>query len=123
MYQTKGNIGKEIPRKISCIIVRLLGKNIFKARNGLEAVEVCRNNPDIGLILMDIQMPFMGGYEATRIIRQFNNEVIIIAQTAYGLANDREKAIAAGCNDYISKPIDKNLLLEVILKHLSNLHN
>ncbi len=102
------------------LIIKLLGRNILKARNGLEAVEVCRHNPDIDLILMDIQMPLMGGYEATRIIRQFNKDVVIIAQTAYGLAGEMEKAIKAGCNDYISKPIDKNLLLEVILKHLTD---
>ena len=102
------------------LIIKLLGRNILKARNGLEAVEVCRNNPDIDLILMDIQMPLMGGYEATRLIREFNKDVVIIAQTAYGLAGEMEKAIKAGCNDYISKPIDKNLLLEVILKHLTD---
>ena len=62
---------------------------------------------------MDIQMPVMNGYEATRQIRKFNNDVIIIAQTAYALAGDREKAIEAGCNDYITKPINKNELFAV----------
>jgi CheY-like chemotaxis protein len=63
---------------------------------------------------MDIQMPEMGGYEATRRIREFNKEVIIIAQTAFGLSGDREKAIEAGCNDYISKPISIAELLGLI---------
>ena len=93
------------------------GKEILKARNGFEAVEVCRNNPDTDLILMDIQMPVMNGHEATRQIRQFNKDVVIIAQTAFGLSGDREKAIAAGCDDYISKPINRTELLELIQKH------
>jgi CheY-like chemotaxis protein len=66
---------------------------------------------------MDIQMPEMSGYEATRQIREFNKEVIIIAQTAYGFSGDREKAIEAGCNEYIAKPIKKAELLALILKY------
>lgn len=66
---------------------------------------------------MDIKMPGMDGYEATRQIREFNKKVIIIAQTAYGLADDREKAIAAGCNDYIAKPIKNAELLALIQKY------
>jgi signal transduction histidine kinase len=94
-------------------------KEILKARTGVKAVEACRYNPDIDLILMDIQMPGMGGYEATKQIREFNKEVIIIAQTAYCLTGDKEKSIKAGCNDYISKPIKKGILLETIQKHLN----
>jgi CheY-like chemotaxis protein len=67
--------------------------------------------------MMDILMPVMGGYEATRKIREFNKTVIIIAQTAYALAGDRENAIASGCNDYISKPINKTELLALIQEH------
>ena len=66
---------------------------------------------------MDIRMPDMGGYEATRKIRQFNREVVIIAQTAHGLLGDREKAIEAGCNDYIAKPIKKSELLQLMQKN------
>ena len=66
---------------------------------------------------MDIKMPAMDGLEATRQIRQFNKGVINIAQTAYGLTGDREKAIEAGCSDYISKPIKKDQLLELIQKY------
>ena len=96
--------------------IKLFGKEILKVKTGLEAVEICRNNPDIDLILMDIRMPEMGGYEATRQIRVFNKEVIIIAQTAHGLAGDRSKALEAGCNDYIAKPIIKSELLALIQK-------
>ena len=74
-------------------------------------------NQDIDLILMDIGMPIMDGYEATRQIREFDKQVIIIAQTAYGLANDREKALQSGCNDYISKPINKEELYGLINKY------
>lgn len=99
------------------IMVSVFGTNILTAQTGREAIEICRNNPDIDLILMDIQMPEMNGYKATQLIRQFNKEVVIVAQTAYGLAGDREKSIEAGCNDYISKPINKSELLAIIHKH------
>jgi len=93
---------------------------ILYAKNGLEAVEICRNNPDIDLILMDLKMPIMDGYESTRQIRQFNKKSFIIAQTAFALAGDREKAIEAGCNEYISKPIMQNKLLSLINEHFVN---
>ena len=92
-------------------------KNILIAKNGLEAVHMCRNNPDIDLILMDMKMPEMNGYDATIQIRQFNKEVIIIAQTAYALLGDKDKAIEIGCNDYISKPVLKTDLLALIQKY------
>jgi len=98
-------------------IVKFVGKEILKARTGLEAVDVCKKNSDIDLVLMDIRMPEMSGFEATCQIRKFNKDVIIIAQTAYGLTGDREKAVEAGCNDYIAKPINKTELFELILKY------
>jgi len=99
------------------IIVKEFSQKVIKARTGIEAVEMCHKNPDIDLILLDIQMPDLNGYEASRQIRQFNKDVIIIAQTAFGLKGDREKAIEAGCNDYISKPIKKDILRSIIQKH------
>ena len=92
---------------------------IIKAKTGIEATEVCRNNPDIDLVLMDIQMPGLNGYEATRQIRQFNKDIVIIAQTAFGLLGDREKSLDAGCNDYIAKPINKTELDSLIQKYFS----
>lgn len=97
--------------------VILFSKEIYKARTGFEAIEACRVHPDIDLILMDIRMPVIDGYEATKQIREFNKEVVIIAQTAYGLLGDREKAMDAGCNDYIAKPIEQDKLLALIKKH------
>jgi len=93
-------------------------EEILVAHTGLEAIEMCRNNPDTDLILMDIRMPQMGGYEATRQIRLFNKNVIIIAQTAFAIVGDREKAREAGCDDYITKPIDRSELLAMIQKYL-----
>jgi len=98
-------------------VLRVFSKDILKVRTGFEAVEACRKHTDIDLIMMDIKMPGMDGMEATRQIRQFNKEVVIIAQTAYSLVADQEKAIAAGCNDYISKPINKALLIELLVKY------
>ncbi|NWJ50161.1 MAG: response regulator [Bacteroidetes bacterium] len=92
---------------------------VLVAKNGSEAVNTCLQHPDIDLILMDIQMPEMNGYEATRGIRKFNKHVIIIAQTAFVLSGERELAIAAGCNDYISKPIKQASLIDVIKKHFN----
>ena len=103
--------------------VRLFSKETLKARTGVEAIQACRDNPDIDLILMDIRMPDMDGYEATTQIRAFNKDVIIIAQTAYGLAGDRQKAMDAGCNDYVSKPIEQDKLLVLIKKYFGNQMN
>lgn len=101
------------------LAVQSYTKKIICVRTGLEAVAACHNNSDIDLVLMDIRMPEMDGYEATRQIRKFNKDVIIIAQTAYAFKGDHEKAIAAGCNDYISKPIKVNSLKQKISKHLN----
>ena len=98
--------------------VKMYGNEIVIAGTGIQAIEMCHKNPDIDLILMDIKMPEMDGFEATRNIRQFYHEVIIIAQTAFSLTGDREKAIQAGCNDYISKPIKKDELGDMIQKYL-----
>ena len=107
----------ETSGKLISITINKLSKEVIQARTGNEAVEICRKNPEIDLILMDIQMPDMNGYEATRQIRQFNNDVVIIAQTVFGLSGDREKAIEAGCNDYIAKPINKAELLSLVQKY------
>ena len=109
----------ETSEKLISITVKEYCKDVIEARTGIEAVEICRKNLDIDLVLMDIQMPDLNGYEATRQIRQFNKEVVIIAQTAFGLSGDREKAIAAGCNDSIAKPINRAELLALIQKHFN----
>ena len=109
----------ETSGKLISIVVADVCRELIKAGDGLEAVEASRMNPDLDLILMDVQLPLLNGYEATRQIRQFNNKVVIISQTAFGLTGDREKSINAGCNDYISKPIKKEILLALIDKYFS----
>jgi len=109
----------ETSEMLLSIAVQKLGSEIISVKTGTEAVVACLNNPDIDVVLMDIQMPGMNGYEATSKIREFNKDVIIIAQTAFALEGDREKAIASGCNDYLAKPIKKNELLKKIEKLLS----
>ena len=89
-----------------------------KSGQAPKLIAACRNNPDIDLVLMDVKMPEMDGYEATRQIRQFDSKVVIIAQTAYSLTGDKEKALAAGCNGYIPKPLNIARLKELIQKHL-----
>lgn len=100
-------------------ILQKISKEFLYAKTGIEAVIACHNNPDLDLVLMDIKMPDMDGCEATRQIRLFNSDVIIIAQTAFVLSDDREKAIEAGCNDYISKPINKSYLYKLISRHVN----
>ena len=85
---------------------------IIRAANGKEAVQKFQSNKNIDLILMDIKMPVMDGYTAVKLIRETNNTIPIIAQTAY--AEDKEKAIDSGCSGFISKPFDKKSLLKVI---------
>ncbi|MBN1198766.1 MAG: PAS domain-containing protein [Bacteroidales bacterium] len=90
------------------------GFKLIRTINGEETVDVIRDHPEIPLILLDIRMGKKSGLEAAREIRAFNPSVVIIAQTAYALTGDREKALAAGCNDYIAKPIEKESLLKII---------
>jgi len=89
-------------------------KNIYYAGNGEEAVQIHSAKNDIDLILMDIKLPVMDGYSATAKIRETDKKVLIIAQTAYAMEGDREKALSVGCDDYISKPLSKKKLLLLI---------
>jgi PAS domain S-box-containing protein len=97
-------------------ILKSVVSDIIHSKNGTDAVEVCRNNPDINLVLMDMRMPGLNGFEATREIRRFNKKVHIVAQTAFALAGTKEKAIEAGCNDYITKPVRRNEIISLVEK-------
>ena len=101
------------------LAVGILSKEQIKVKTGVEAIEVCRKNPDLDLVLMDIRMPEMDGYEATRQIRRFNKDVVIIAQTAFAMEGDKELVLEAGCNDYLSKPIKKAELVDLVKKYFN----
>jgi len=109
----------EISYSLLTKMLQKISTEVLHAITGVQAIEACRSNPDIDLIMMDIRMPQMDGNEATRQIRQFNKDVIIIAQTAYAFFGDKELAIESGCNDYITKPINMALLYELIKKHIN----
>ena len=100
-------------------LIESISSEVLHANNGIEALEIYRDNPDVDLILMDIEMPKMNGYDAVRQIRELNENVPIIAQTASAIAADSDRAISSGCNDYISKPINKDKLMRMIAKHLN----
>ena len=84
------------------------------AENGWEALELIRHHPEVNLVLMDIKMPVMNGFEATKLIKQLHPDLPVIAQSAFTSQEDREKARDAGCDDFITKPINKHELLEKI---------
>jgi CheY-like chemotaxis protein len=108
-----------ISRKLILKSVHEFAKEIIEAKTGREAIEKFKENTNVDLILIDVQMPDINGYEATKEIRELNSDVIIITQSAFGLNGDREKALSAGSNDYITKPIDKTELLIVLNKYFS----
>ncbi len=87
--------------------------------DGLKAVERCQKDPDIDLVLMDIQLPLMDGYKATREIKKKRPELPVIAQTANALSGDRSKCLQAGCDEYIAKPIDRDEMGEKLERFLS----
>lgn len=107
----------EISKMLLTQAMKTYSSEILNARTGTETVGIVQNNPDIDLIMMDIQMPDMDGYEATRQIRKFNKDVIIIAQSAFGLSRDSEKALEVGCNEYITKPINQDVLRKMLAKY------
>lgn len=96
------------------------GIQISRAKNGLEFLEIFKDyNPDI--ILLDLKMPHMNGYEVMEKLKELNNEIPVIVQTAYAMKSDIIKIKEAGCSDYISKPIEFEILIEKMGKFLNNL--
>ena len=93
------------------------GFNVDSAANGEEGIEKAKSShPD--LILMDIKMPHMDGLEATRLIRSYSKEVPIVALTAFAFESDKDRAIEAGCDDFLTKPVSQNALEKVLDKYV-----
>jgi PAS domain S-box-containing protein len=100
------------------ILLTRMNFNVLWAKDGREAVDLCETEPSISLVLMDIKMPLLNGYEATRIIKTKRPELPIIAQTAYAMVSDKLEADKAGCDGYLSKPIRINQLIELLKNYL-----
>ena len=94
--------------------------NVLWAKDGKEAIEFCQKDDNIDIVLMDIRMPFIDGYEATRKIKEFKPNLPIIAQTAYALNSDYQKVFDAGCDEYITKPILGKILFQKMEKFIKN---
>jgi PAS domain S-box-containing protein len=93
--------------------------SIIRAKNGQEAVSICDINPAIDLVLMDIKMPLMNGYEATTLIRRRHQELPVVAITAYSQETDSERILASGFSGYISKPFERIKLDKMLKKYLA----
>ncbi|OJV18189.1 MAG: hypothetical protein BGO30_04375 [Bacteroidetes bacterium 41-46] len=99
-------------------ILKRTGIEIIRAKSGREAVSFALSDENISIILMDINMPDMNGYEATEAIKKERSNIPIIAQTAYSVSGDKEKILGSGFDDYISKPINKTELFKIIERNL-----
>ncbi len=100
------------------LTLKAKGYKVVTCQGAREALELLRCNKQIGLVLMDMMMPDMDGYEALNVIRQDDKypDIPIIAVTAQAMSGDREKCIDSGANDYVSKPIQVDILMDLIKK-------
>lgn len=104
-------------------VLKKTNASVLKAQNGLEAVQVMQENEHVDLVIMDLKMPVMNGYDATKKIREFNKEVPIISQTAYAMNEEKENALKTGLNDYITKPIKPEKLLAILNKYINHMQS
>lgn len=102
---------------LSSLLSKYNGK-IIRANNGKKAIELVQSDPSINLVLMDIELPILDGYQATKEIRQIRPELPVIAQTAFAMMGERERSKEAGCVDYIAKPIRKEELISILKKYI-----
>jgi CheY-like chemotaxis protein len=100
------------------IVLSREGVKLMHSVNGQDTVNKVKDNPEISLILMDLRMPGMDGYEATAIIKKLRPSLPVIAQSAFAFDSDREKALNAGCDNFISKPVKRVILIELIKKYV-----
>jgi CheY-like chemotaxis protein len=97
------------------------GAVVFNAGDGQEALDIVQENPDIEIILMDLQLPVIDGYSCAKILRESGNNMVIIGQTAYGLSGDKARMKAFGFNDYLIKPISQKQLIEKISSYFPDI--
>jgi CheY-like chemotaxis protein len=100
------------------ILLMRMNIKVLWAKDGIEAVKICESDPTVDLVLMDIKMPLLNGYEATKRIKAKRPDLPIIAQTAYAMISDKLEAENAGCDGYLSKPIKISHITEVLEEHL-----
>ncbi|ALO15475.1 Polar-differentiation response regulator DivK [Salinivirga cyanobacteriivorans] len=100
-------------------ILQDTGANILRVMDGKEAVDFCKKHDEVDLVLMDIQMPGMDGFEASKAIKSIRHDLPIIAQTAHAIEGGREKGLESGCDEYIVKPININKMYATIDKYFS----
>jgi CheY-like chemotaxis protein len=119
MFNGKILVAEDNPsnQKLITILLQKMGVEVTIAEDGHKAVEKC-GNETYDLILMDMQMPNMNGYDATRELRKKGIKSPIIAVTANAMMGDEQKCLEAGCDGYISKPIDRAKLNEVVGQYL-----
>ncbi|WP_291857979.1 response regulator [Marinilabilia sp.] len=99
--------------------LRRTSAKILWAKDGQQAIDLFKDN-QVDLVLMDLQLPVMDGYTATREIKKINPDIPIIAQTAHVMSGEREKCMEAGCDDYLAKPIRLQILIETLSKFLNS---
>ncbi len=132
MSETSGNVLNQDWKDYTILVVEDVDTNkiffdaalrrtnakILWAKDGKEAITIFKDNK-IDLILMDLQLPIMDGYTATREIKKIDPSVPIIAQTAHVMSGEREKCMEAGCDDYLAKPIRLQILIDTLSKYLN----
>jgi signal transduction histidine kinase len=113
-------VAEDVPTNFLLVKKSLRKTNVqlLWAKNGKETVETVEGNENIDMVLMDIRMPIMNGLDATKEIKKLRPDLVVIAQTAYAMDGDRENSLAAGCDDYISKPINLKEFIELIAKYM-----
>ena len=99
-------------------MLEMLGMEVIPAENGKEAVDICMHDTDFDLVFMDLKMPVMDGFNAMKEIKKIRPGMKIIAETAYALAGDDKKILAAGFDDYLPKPITKDSLQTTLIRNL-----
>ncbi len=102
-------------------VLKITNAKILKAVNGKEAVDIISQNNKVDIIIMDIKMPVMDGYEATRRIKELRKDIPVISQSAYAMPGDIDKGLESGMNDYLIKPVKPKVLLSILNKHLNQL--